>query len=466
MKISQAQFPAQATLERASRSRRVRQLTWPIAVSVSITLVAVLVITVAPARADTDVPTGIPDPSVATSLPADLADPGGIRKELAARGITTGANYIGEYFGVASGGLSRNDRYDGRLELWIDADLETLLGWKGLTFHANAYQIHGSSITAESLGSLAPASYIEADPATRLFEIYVEQSFNDGTLTIRAGQLAADSEFIISDGAVALLNGTWGWPTIAAGNVPQGGPAFPLATPGIRVAINPEGDAGIIAAVYNGLVADDCPPDGNAQTCNPNELDFPLGDGAFVMAEGFYKYKLGPVALPGHIKLGGWLHTGDTQAIDDPEHVFDSNQAIYAILDQRLWNLDRDRHVDVFARIIGSPSDRNEIDLYAEAGVVVFGPFASRPRDILAIGYAYSRISESARRADILGGQTIVRDYESVVELSYMAEIVNGFTVQPDVQYFWNPGGGVRDASGTRAVENALVLGIRSALNY
>ena len=69
---------------------------------------------------------GIPDPSVATSLPAQLADPGSVRKALAERGITGGANYIGEYFGVASGGLNHDGHYDGRLELYIDANLETM----------------------------------------------------------------------------------------------------------------------------------------------------------------------------------------------------------------------------------------------------------------------------------------------------------------------------------------------------
>jgi porin len=44
--------------------------------------------------------------------------------------------------------------------------------------------------------------------------------------------------------------------------------------------------------------------------------------------------------------------------------------------------------------------------------------------------------------------------------------MVSGFSVQPDIQYFWNPGGRVPDASGTRPVENALVLGLRSSINY
>ena len=92
----------------------------------------VLAATAFAARAD-DAPSGIPETSIATSLPPALADPGGIRKDLASRGITVGANYIGEVFSVAAGGLNRDTHYDGRLELWLDADLGPLAGWKGLT---------------------------------------------------------------------------------------------------------------------------------------------------------------------------------------------------------------------------------------------------------------------------------------------------------------------------------------------
>jgi porin len=423
-----------------------------------------LAATAVAARADND-PSGIPETSIATSLPPALADPRGIRKDLATRGITVGANYIGEVFGVAAGGLNRDTHYDGRLELWLDADLDALAGWKGLTFHANAYQIHGSSITAESLGSLMPVSFIEATPATRIFELYLEQSLADGKVTVRAGQIAADSEFIISDGAAAFLNGTWGWPSETASDLPNGGPAYPLASPGIRVAITPHENYGLMAAVFNGDVVDDCSPGDDPQRCNPHGLDFPFGDDALYMAEGFYKYDARD--LPGRIKFGGWLHTGDFENIAHPSIIESGNYGLYAIWDQQVVKLDGDgRNISVFARVMGAPSDRNIVDIYAEGGVTVTGLFATRAKDLLGIGFAYTGISNSAQIADRDAGQSIVRDYEALLEVSYTAIIAPGFSIQPDIQYFWNPGGLVPDASGTSPVENALVLGLRSTINY
>jgi porin len=428
-------------------------------------LVAVAAPVLATSGAYADENPGAPDPSIASSLPPSLADPGGIRRDLAARGITFGVNYIGEVFGVAAGGLNNDTNYFGSLELVVDADLETLMGLKGLTFHANGYQIHGSSITAESVGSLMPVSLIEALPTTRLFEVYLEQSLYNGKVTIRAGQLAADSEFIISDGAAAFISGTWGWPSITTADIPQGGPAYPLAAPGVRISISPDENYGLMAAVFSGEEARDCPPDEDPQRCNPYGLDFPFGDGALFMAEGFYKYKAGE--LPGRVKLGGWVHTGDFENLADPMVTEDGDYGLYAVWDQTIANLDSNgRNIAIFARIIGAPEDRNEIDFYAEGGITVTGPLACRPNDLLGIGFAYTGISDSAQQADVNQGLSVIRDYESLLEVSYTASIIPGFSIQPDLQYFWNPGAGVPNSSGTKPVENALVLGVRSTINY
>ncbi len=57
----------------------------------------------------------------------------------------------------------------------LAVDLEKAIGWKGLTFFTNGYQIHGQSISALNLGVLMPVSFIEALPSTRLFELWLQQ---------------------------------------------------------------------------------------------------------------------------------------------------------------------------------------------------------------------------------------------------------------------------------------------------
>src|SRR5207248_2466525 len=114
-------------------------------------------------------------------------------------GITVGATEISEVLGNVSGGVRRAGIYEGRLELDLDVDLEKAAGWRGAQMHVSAYQIHGRGLSANALGgNLLAASTIEANRATRLFDAYLEQRLFDDSLSVRAGQIAADDEFIIS----------------------------------------------------------------------------------------------------------------------------------------------------------------------------------------------------------------------------------------------------------------------------
>src|SRR5215210_5470595 len=56
------------------------------------------------------------------------------------------------------------------------------------------------------------ASGIEALPSTRLYELWLEQKFFDDKVALRAGQLAADTEFLVSQYATVFVNATFGWP--------------------------------------------------------------------------------------------------------------------------------------------------------------------------------------------------------------------------------------------------------------
>lgn len=425
---------------------------------------------------------GLPEESIASSLPPWLADPRGIRSAFGRRGITFHVHYIGEVLGNPTGGFKQGTYYDGRLELAVDADLEKTIGWRGLNFFANGYQIHGESISAEDLGVLMPVSFIEATPATRLFELWLDQKLFDDQLSIRFGQLAADSEFILSEGGGAFLNATWGWPSITAANMPQSGPAYPLATPGVRLAFNPNDQVGFLVGLFNGKPAGDCPPEEDPQVCNPHGLDFPLGDPPLLMIEGAFKYNQGEGQLPGTIKLGGYKNFGnfehqrfdsDGVPIEISGHspaVIGGDYGLYAIIDQMIYRVPSEgdpKGVSVFGRVIGAPADRNPVDIYWEAGLTVTGMMASRPHDILGIGFAYTGISEHTAGAAADAGETVIPNYESLIEVAYTAQILPGFNIQPDFQYFWKPGGHVPDPDDpTKAVPDAAVFGARTTINY
>ena len=430
------------------------------------------------ARADCYVPhNGIPDESLLSKLGPAWESLGGLRPALAKGGIGVSATYYGEAF-VNSGGFKQGGKYDGVLDVAIDADLHKLGFWKGLCFHTNGFQIHGQSITASNIGSLMPVSSLEATPNTRMFELWLEQHMFGDKLAVKVGQLAADTEFILSEGGGFFLNGTWGWPSITAADLPSGGPAYPLATPGVRVAVTPNDKFQLLVGLYNGDPAPPCGSD-DPQVCNSNGLDFELDDPPLLMVEGAYKYNQDRFA--GTIKLGGWNHFGDFEHqrfdVDGnlmavtglPGKPLDNDWGFYCIIDQLIWRVpgsEDPKGVALFGRVIGGPSDRNLIDFYADGGVTLSGMIRKRPDDSFAIGFAYTGISDRVRAFDLDSDLSVARNYEALLEICYTMQLAKGWTLQPDFQYFWQLGGNVPKDSGTGAVENAAVFGARSTMSF
>lgn len=410
---------------------------------------------------------GIPEGAV---MPIDVF---GIRKGLARHGIEVGGVYYGEAFGNW-GGFDQGVEYDGVLEIYVKADMHKLGFWKGLCFHADGYQIHGNSITGANIGGLMPVSNLEATDATRLFELWLEQHLFNDKLAIKVGQLAADAEFIISEGGGYFLNGTWGWPSITAEDLPSGGPAYPLATPGVRVAINPNEKLGLLVGVYNGDPAPACnKAGGDPQRCNPHGLDFELDDPPLLMAEGAYTYN--PNGLRGIVKIGGWNHFGEFehQRVDvggnliaitgNAGRPLDHNWGLYGIIDQLVWRVpgsEEPQGVGIFARVIGAPQDRNLIDWYFDGGVTFTGMFRNRPNDALAIGFAYTNISDTVSAFDVDFGEAAIRNYEALIEICYTYEIKPGWSLQPDFQYIFQPGGNVAGQ------KDAAVVGARTSISF
>jgi porin len=421
------------------------------------------------ARANCDVPetpNGIPEEV------AFKADVGGVRAALARSGIGVGGAYFAEPF-YNWGGFDQGGEYQGVLELYVNADMNKLGLWKGLCFHANGFQIHGNSITAANIGALMPVTSLEATDATRLFELWLEQTIIKDKLTVRVGQLAADEEFILSDGGGYFINGTWGWPSITAADLPSGGPAYPLATPGVRVAVNPNEKMGLLVGVYNGDPAPPCASD-DPQRCNDHGLDFELDDDPLLMVEGVYRYNQSG-RLPGAVKVGGWNHFGtfEDQRFDSGGALIavtgnsgaplDHNWGLYAIVDQLIWRVPGSQDpqgVGIFARFIGAPEDRNLIDFYFDGGFTFTGMFRNRPDDALAIGFAYTNISDRVSASDVDFGEPVARNYEALIEVSYTYQVNPGLAIQPDFQYIFQPGGNVAGQ------KDATVVGARTSISF
>jgi porin len=398
---------------------------------------------------------------------------GGARDRLEDQGIQLGGDEIAETLGNPEGGRRQGWAAEGRFEVFANLDLDKVMGWHGAIFHANAYQIHGQGLTAHDLGNLVSVSNIESRPGTRLFDLWVQQSLLDNALSLRFGQLAADDEFFVSQYAPLFVNSTFGWPAILGVNLPDGGPAYPVARPGLRarLALSPR------LTVTAGLFSGDPVADASG-------FDFHMNGDLFAISE--LAASMTNFSLPATFKLGGWIHSGHFQNQRyDTAHFSLADPASggipasrrgdyggYAILDQLLWRRDgtSDSGLGAFLRLGGNSAERNLIQFHADGGLTFAGPFG-RDNDTVGLAMSYEEVSaaQAGLAQDyqrITGVPVPAPDFESALELSYQAQLASWWIIQPDMQWIIHPGGRVLDLknplAGTSA--GALVLGLRTAL--
>jgi porin len=442
------------------------------------------------ARADDELQPSLgPNPTVATSLPRALGNWNGLRSYLFDKGISFAINYTSDTLGNTTGGLQQGMTYMGRAEGVVEVDFEKAFGWTGGLFHVGAYQIHGIGLSRHFIGSFQPVSDLEALATTRLDEIYLEQKLFDGKFAIKVGQIAADTEFFLTPFNALPVGGAYGWPAILSQNLPNGGPAYPFASPGVRVKFQPNENVALLAAIYDGDPVGLCPTD--PQKCNRYGTKFRFSDPPFVIGEAQFKYEL-PFqgGLAGNVRPGAWAHFGkfgDLRLDAFGYSLADvnssglgiqhrGNRGFYVSADQQIYRPGEEagKGVFVWSRFGIAPKDRNPVDLYVDGGVNFVGMVPGRPDDQFGFMGAFARISPDVTSVDldrllVNAAFGPVRDYEALLQATYAFQVVPGFVIQPNIQYVFHPAGHIpdlHDPFGTRAVGNAFVAGVRMAIKY
>ena len=360
---------------------------------------------------------------------------------------------------------------------------------RALTFHANIFQIHGGGLSRGVLLNFMDVSGIEALPSTRLYEVWFERKW--GTkLALRAGQLAADTEFMTAKYTEVFTNASLGWPAGLSLNIPSGGPSPPLAAIGARLRADLTDNLTVLGAVFNGDAAGPGPDD--PQLRNRYGDNFRINDPPLVLGEAQFLWngKKGDPGPDGKFKLGAWRHFGtfsdqrsdgagvslaDSASIGMPG-LLHGDFGFYSVVEQKLYRVstDEDRGIGVFARASYSPPDRNLIDYYADTGVEFVGLADGRPKDKFGIAAAYAHVSPRARALDLDFQKLLTpvwpaRSFEGLITAVYQYEVRAGWTLQPNFQLIVHPGGGATNPlSGLpgKVLKSAEVFGLRTVLKF
>jgi porin len=417
---------------------------------------------------------------------------GGLRTVLGDYGITLNINDSENLLGNTLGGVKQGATMQGVTTATLEIDTGKAFGLQGGTFHISALQIHGQPLSGPYLDNLQTANGNEAEDGTRLWEMWYDQAFDYTRADIKIGQQSIDNEFMVSQYSSLFVNTIAGWPLIPSDDLYGGGPAYPLSSLGVRLQFKPADNETILGGVF-----DDNPGGGafgdDQQFLDRNGALFNLNTGALFIAE--FQYAVNqpavgdmvttatpPSGLPGTYKLGFWYDTAffpdqrfgtdglslaNPASNGDPE-MHKGNYSIYGVMDQTIWQsaADSARNLNIFARIMGAPDNRNLIDFSFNGGVTLAAPLPGRDNDQAGIDFGLGKVSSRVAGLDRDQGIT-AQGTEELIEATYQAQATPWLVLQPDFQYIVNPGAGVPDPiDPTHDLHNEFVAGIRVVTTF
>ena len=196
----------------------------------------------------------------------------------------------------------------------------------------------------------------------------------------------------------------------------------------------------IRAAVLDGIPGDPNRPKRTA-------INLGNGDGALLVGE-----VEAPIA-GGKLLFGHWRYTGQFDRFDGRRG--QSNDGFYVRGETHLTHEkdDADQGLAGFFRLGTADGRMNPFDKFASAGLNYRGPFNERNSDELGIAVAAAftsrdyRLSVPSKRSEV------------AFELTYRAPMTDWLTLQPDMQYVFNPG-------ATSSVRNALIFALRAEISW
>lgn len=403
---------------------------------------------------------GDPGAAIADDAPPPAGqltgDWNGLRPRLVASGLTPSLVYTGSMWSNVAGGIRTGTEFDGLLQLALTFDLGKLGLWRGLGFQSSANWFQGREPSEILVGvnvSQAVNGW-EASNAIRAYELYLFQSFgDDGELQV--GQLSVDGDFMASRYAGLFVNASFG--DLPSQNLNLNTPTYPLAAPGVYLT------SSLTSSLPSSLVGDVVgrvaayTADAGDDVASNHGFGWALGNNAGYAFFAELACGFAPAARPGQLTLGGYYASLTAPKLDGTGVVHSLGSA-WVMLDQALQvDTAGNPMVGVFARFSYSPPNgRAYAELYADAGLNVFGPIPGRPGDVLGLSGGVVRFTDDAIRAAASFDATPVGG-EAVLELTYQIAATPWLVVQPDLQYVIDP---------VTTGRNATVIGLEVVTTF
>jgi porin len=354
--------------------------------------------------------------------------------------------YTADFWRNTRGGIATGGSYLDAVDVLATLDAGRAFGWQGVTLHGHIQYNNGAAFSGRWVGDTQAVTNIEGVDTLRLYELWAEFDFGSAqAATLRVGFYDLNSEFDSIDTAGLFINSSHGIGPEFAQSGANGPSIFPVTTLALRL----RGAAG--AWYWQAAALDGAP--GDRDDPERSGLYLSSGEGALLVGE--IGREAGPLRK---LAVGAWTYTAEFDALAELDGSTGGplrrrgNSGVYALADANVWSRG-ERKIDAYVRL-GAAADRfNSVARYAGAGLVVSGFSDSRPDDQWGVSIASARLGQDLRRSADMAGAPIDR-HETTVEMTYRAPLTDWLTLQPDLQYVFNPG-------ADRSLDDALVIGLR-----
>lgn len=373
-------------------------------------------------------------------------DWGGARSSLYDKGVTVELTHKSDMLANTSGGVARGAVVLMNSEAAVNMDLGKLAGWDATTAFIQYHVQHGNKSINNYAGSFAGVDNIETGASTgQFFQAWLQKNSADDSLSVLAGLYAIDSEFYVTDSCGLFLQPPYGMSAEMAQTGQNGPPVFPMGALAVRVKYASSG------FYVQGALTDGVP--GNLNNPQGTQIRLDKGDGTLTVVEFGYT----PQVDEGHYNktaIGLWHYSvrandlTDVDALGNPLRRRDQGFYFLAERTLRAEQDDPAQGLSGFVRFGTVNKDVYQVDWSSSVGLSYQGLLNGRDDDSACIALTTSHASTKYRQLNASDSS------ETVVEITYRAQLQPWLAVQPMVQHIFNPNMDV-------ALQDAWVAGMR-----
>jgi porin len=361
-------------------------------------------------------------------------DWGGIRNDLAKKGVTIDFNVTQIGQGDVNGGKKINWQYGGRGDLTLNVDTQKLGLWPGGFITVEVEGNWDKSVNADT-GALSPVNPNQIFPMPGSDQLNIPAvsvtQFLSHHLGVFIGKIATITptsgdmnEFAHGKGNTQFFN--------TALNVnPAMLVAVPYSTLAAGAVILPTSDPNEAVVTVSAL-------DGNGEA-NSSGFDTVFKGNTVYAGEG--RVRTGFFGKTGHQLVGGVYSTKSFTSLNQDLRIIienraiqqeDNTWAIYYNFDQYLYEPKKEQGVGIFGRFGISDGKANPVHHFYSLGIGGKGVVPGRPLDQFGLGWYYIDISNPSFTGPF-GTTSFLRD-EQGLEAYYNFAITRWARLTPDVQ--------------------------------